>query len=183
MGLILVSVAPFLVGGSMQPEVVHSDRVFCLAYWHNVVIVDVRGDMDLAHMQQLGRAYQALVERYPDGIVCCAFLRAEVPVSSKEARAESARFMRELGNSILRVAMVSEHRGVLVQAITAIIRGINVVARNPKLVLLQSSQEAARSVAPLLQSKTAARETTESLIAVIERVRSGYAKHAFERGE
>lgn len=78
----------------MQPEVVHSDNVFRVAYWHNAVIVDVRGDIDLAHMQRLGRAYQALVERYPEGIVCCAFLRAEVPVSSREVRAESARFMR-----------------------------------------------------------------------------------------
>ncbi len=158
----------------MQPEVIHSDGVFCLAYWHNAVIVDVRGDVDLAHMQRLGRAYHALLEKYPAGIVCCAFLRAEVPVSSSDARAESARFMRELGDSLLRVAMVSEHRGVLVQVITTVIRGINVVARNPKLVLLQSAQEAARSVAPLLQSKTGERETSETLIAAIERIRSGY---------
>lgn len=162
----------------MQPEVVHSDNVFCLAYWHNAVIIDVCGDIDLAHMQRLGRAYQLLLEKYPEGIVCCAFLRADVPVSSKEARAESARFMRELGDSILRVAMVSEHRGVLVQVITTIIRGINVVARNPKLVLLQSVHEAARSVAPLLQSKTATRETADTLVAVIERVRAGYMKTA-----
>lgn len=74
--------------------------------------------------------------------------------------------------------MVSEHRGVLVQMMTTIIRGINVVARNPKLVLLQSTQEAARSVAPLLQSKTVSRETAETLIAVIERVRSGYERPA-----
>lgn len=162
----------------MQPEVVHSDNVFCLAYWHNAVIVDVRGDIDLPHMQRLGRAYQVLLEKYPEGIVCCAFLRAEVPVSSREARAESARFMRELGNSILRVAMVSEQRGVLVQMINTVIRGINVVARNPKLVLLQSTHEAARSIAPLLQSKTGARETPETLLAVIERVRSGYERPA-----
>lgn len=86
--------------------------------------------------------------------------------------------MRELGNSILRVAMVSEQRGVLVQMINTVIRGINVVARNPKLVLLQSTHEAARSIAPLLQSKTGARETPETLLAVIERVRSGYERPA-----
>lgn len=162
----------------MQPQVVQSDAVFCLAFWHNAVILDVRGDIDLAHMQQLGRAYQTLLDKYPDGIVCCAILRAEVPVSSREVRAESARFMRELGNSLLRVAMVSEHRGMLVQMMSTIIRGINVVARNPKLVMLRSTQEAAQSLAPFVQSKTSARETTESLIAVIERVKRGLERPA-----
>lgn len=114
----------------LQPEVVDSDHVFRVAYWHNAVIVDVGGDMDLVHMQRLGRAYRDLLAQNPGGIVSCAFLRAEVPVSSAAARAESARFMKELGDSILRVAMVSEHRGVLMQMITTIIRGINVIARN-----------------------------------------------------
>jgi hypothetical protein len=128
-------------------------------------------------MQRLGRAYQTLLEKYPEGIVSCAFLRPEVPVSSAQARAESARFMRELGNSLLRVAMVSEHRGMLVQVITTIIRGINVVARNPKLVVAQSAQDAARSVAPLMQTKSATPETAETLMAMIERVRRGYDSH------
>jgi hypothetical protein len=166
----------------LQPEVVDSDHVFRVAYWHNAVIVDVGGDMDLVHMQRLGRAYRDLAEKSPGGIVSCAFLRAEVPVSSAPARAESARFMKDLGNSILRVAMVSEHRGVLVQMITTIIRGINVVARNPKLVVLRSVEEVARVVAPLVHSKGSTPETPETLMAAIAHVRRGYESMARNLG-
>lgn len=165
-----------------QPEVVDSDHVFRVAFWHNAVIVDVGGDMDLVHMQRLGRAYRDLLAQHPDGIVSCAFLRAEVPVSSAAARAESARFMKELGNSILRVAMVSEHRGVLMQMITTIIRGINVIARNPKLVLLRSAQEAAEAVAPMVHSKDSTPKTPESVLAAIAQVRRGYESKVSKLG-
>lgn len=132
---------------AITPRIVRSDDAFCLALWQNVAITDVAGNMDVAHMKQLGKTYRELAGAFPSGIVTLAIIRPGVPVSSSEARDEAARFITELGPSILRMGMLIEDRGVMAQVLRTIIRGLNVVTRNTKLVLYNTVDEAVRALA------------------------------------
>jgi len=158
----------------LHPRVVHSDQVFRIAYWHNAAIVDVGGDMDVLHMKRLGRAYRDLLKDHPEGIVSCSVMRPDVPISSADARDESARVLKELGDSLLRVAMVPEHQGVVAQVISTVIRGINIVARNPKLVLFRTLEDATKSLAPLVKRQAPVADTAVELLAAVNAVRQDY---------
>ena len=163
------------------PRIVCSDATFCLALWQNVAITDVAGDMDVAHMKQLGKTYRELVTSFPLGIVTCAIIRAGVPVSSSAARDEAAKFITDLGPSVLRMAMLIEERGVMAQVLRTIVRGINVVTRNTKLVLFNELDEAIRSLAPLVVPPTSGADVRSELAAAVASVRNGYAPRPPQR--
>ena len=164
----------------VRPRVLHSDSVYRLACWHNAVLVDVAGNIDLHHMKRLGRAYRELLVEYPNGILSCAIIRPGVPIAAADARTESARFMKELGESLLRVAMLIEDQGVLAQVMQTVIRGINVLARNPKLMLFRSLDEAASSLAPLVATAPGS-DVASELLAAIALVRSDYVPETAPR--
>ena len=163
------------------PRIVCSDDVYRLALWQNVAITDVAGDMDVARMQLLGRTYRELAAAHPRGIVTCAIIRAGVPVSSKEARDEAAKFITDLGSSILRMAMLIEDKGVMAQVLRTIIRGINVVTRNTKLVIYNDLEEVTRSLSTLIVPPHSGADVRSELTAAIATVRSGYAPRPPQR--
>lgn len=137
--------------------------------------------MFCARMKQLGRVYRELAATFPRGIVTCAIIRAGVPVSSGEARDEAAKFINELGSSILRMAMLIEEKGAMALVMRTIIRGINVVTRNTKLVLYDDLEEATRSLTPLIVPPSIHGDVRSELAAAIASVRSGYAPRPAQR--
>jgi hypothetical protein len=131
-------------------KVIQVDDVLYIGAFKNVVVTDIGGYVDFNHMQAVGRAYETLLQAYPRGVLALSFLRPGTPVSPADARAEGARFVRELGDSIIYSAMVIEGDGVLPQMLRTVIRGINVLARNSRIHVFGKGDEAIRHVAPLM---------------------------------
>lgn len=157
-----------------RARIIHSDSVYRLGIWQNVLLITVAGDIDLEHMQRMGRAHEEVLGQFPQGIVTLAVIGAQVPIASSESRAESARFVKALGASLRRTVMVLENKGVTANLLQTVIRGINVVARNPKLVVMPTIQEAIANVAPMVEGvprEQAQHELAEAFAAL----REGYA--------
>lgn len=157
-----------------RPRIIHSDSVFRLGIWQNVLLVDVAGDIDLPHMQRMGRAHEEVLEQFPQGIVTLGVIRAHVPIASGESRAESARFIKALGHKLRRTVLVLENKGVTAQLLLTVIRGINVIARNPKLVVMPTIQDAILNVAPMVEGVPQA-HVLQELTEVVAALREGYA--------
>jgi hypothetical protein len=156
-----------------SPQTFHADDRIYIAFWNNVVILDVGGDMDVACMRKVGLAYRALLTSYPRGIVALALIRPETPVAAAEARSESARFMRELGDSLMHVAMVIEDRGVIAQMLRSVVRGINVLARTSRISLSGTLEEATLALAPMVIGATRSQVPSE-LTAAVDAVRAAF---------
>ena len=131
----------------------YSDGVLEIALWRNVVFADVSGDLTMARTRTLWSAYRRLIGEYPGGVVGFGTIRAGVPIASSEARAENARCIKELGSSILMLAMMIEDNGIFAQAMRTIIRGLNVLSRGSKLVVFSKVDDAIRAVLPLIASR------------------------------
>ncbi|HEX4336400.1 MAG TPA: hypothetical protein VH062_10840 [Polyangiaceae bacterium] len=150
------------------------DSAVYLGTYRNVTLIDVGGVCDLVHMKAIGSAYRALLDLYPRGIVALSYLRPGTPVSPADARAESARFVRELGDSILFSAMVVEGEGVLPQMLRTVIRGVNVLARMPRINVYSRGDEAIRQVVQYMVPGGDDVEPVAELTSVVRRVRTAF---------
>jgi len=157
------------------PAVFYVDSACCITFWQNLAIVDSRGLIDVPHMLTLERAYQALAQRFTSGIVSCVVIQPGTPVSPPDALKESARFMRELGPAMMRIAVVIEDVGVAAQVFRTVVRGINIVIRDNKLVVLSDLPSAVDVLAPLIVPATGEMNIMESLTAVLQTARVRYA--------
>jgi hypothetical protein len=135
-----------------EPEQYFADESCCMAFWNNVAIIDVWADMSPARMRKLGEAYAKLYERYPAGIVVLALIQSSTPVASAEARNESARVLKELGDAVLHTAMVIEAQGVLALMLRSVVRSLNTLMRNTRISLPDTVERAARALQPWVVS-------------------------------
>jgi hypothetical protein len=101
-------------------------------------------------MRTMERGYLEALSNNPKGAVGLSFLRPGTPVASAEARAEGARFVKDLGMRVPRVAMVVEEGGVAGSAMRTVIRGINIITRNPSLVVCANMAEGIQLLLPVL---------------------------------
>ena len=157
------------------PAVFYADSVFCITFWQNLAIVDSRGLVDVPHMLTLERAYQTLAQRFNAGIISCVVIQPGTPVSPPDALKESARFMRDLGSAMIRIAVVIEDVGVAAQVFRTVVRGINVVIRDNKLVVLRDLPSAADALSWLIVPATGQKDVTAALDAVLHSARARYA--------
>jgi len=158
----------------VKPRILHSDAVCRIGTWHNILFCEVARDIDLEHMQLQGKAYAELARQYRrEGIASLSIVRAGVPVAAADARQESARFLKALGDSLHRTVIVLEDHGLLAQMLQTVIRGINVIIRNSKVVMSPSEEDAVASLAPLVQGVPEARARAE-LGEALATFRAGY---------
>jgi hypothetical protein len=160
---------------SACPAVFYADSVFCITFWQNLAIVDSRGLVDVEHMLILERGYQALAQRFTGGIVSCVVVQPDTPVSPASALKESARFMRDLGTAMMRIAVVIEDVGVAAQVFRTVVRGINVVIRDNKLVVLSDLASAIDVLSPMIVPATGEMDVTGALKIVLHAARARYA--------
>jgi hypothetical protein len=160
---------------SACPAVFYADSVLCITFWQNLAIVDTRGLVDVEHMLTLERAYQALAQRFTGGIVSCVVIQPGTPVSPADALKESARFVRDLGSAMLRIAVVIEDVGIAAQVFRTVVRGINVVNRDNKLVVLSDLQSAIDVLTPLIVPATEQMDVPGALKVVVDSARVRYA--------
>jgi hypothetical protein len=126
-------------------------------------------------MLTLERAYQALAQRFTAGIVSCVVVQPGTPVSPPDALKESARFVRDLGSAMLRIAVVIEDVGVAAQLFRTVVRGINVVNRDSKLLVLSDLQSAIDVLTPLIVPATEQMDVAGALKVVVDSARVRYA--------
>ena len=157
------------------PAVFYVDSATCVTFWQNLAIIDSRGLVDVPHMLTYERAYQALAQRYTAGIVSCVIVQPGTPVSPPAALKEAARFMRELGSAILRIAVVIEDVGVAAQVFRTVVRGINVVTRENKMAVLGDLQSAVDVLVPLIVPPPGQTDVAGAVTAVLNSARARYA--------
>jgi hypothetical protein len=157
------------------PNVVSVDEVHCVAYWHNVVIVDIGGDIGLVHMRALGEAYEALRQSYPKGIAALVIAQPNTPVGGEDARGEGARMLKAMGDGLLHICVVIEERGVLAPLMRSVLRGVNVIVRNARLSIAETVEEAAKGVTKHVALSQPKAAVEQELLAAIESVRRTFA--------
>lgn len=162
------------------PSYVTKDREHCIATWHNVVVVDVAGEIDLERMRGLGASYDDLLTRYPDGIVVCLLLRTSASVAAADARSAGTDKLRELKGHIHHVALVVEAKGVVAQMIRSMWRGANVLARGSRLTTTDNIEEAARLLAPHVLTTEPRANSARDLLYAVAQVRKHFSD-AFPR--
>ena len=158
----------------MEPETIYEDECFRIAFWNNVCISDIWGEMDASRMRLLGDCYRNLLRSYPRGIVAISALRASTPVSSADARAEAARFLKDLDDKMLQVAMVVEADGVLGLMLRSVLRGVNALVRPGRICAFDNIERAAQQCAPQVASSLRRDEVAPQLAAAIAQLRSKY---------
>jgi hypothetical protein len=157
------------------PAVYYVDGDYCITFWQNLAVIDVRGLVDVPHMLTLERAYQALAQRYTGGIVSCVVIQPGTPVSPPDALKESARFMRDLGAAMMRVAVVIEDVGIAAQVFRTVVRGINVVIRDNKLWVLGDLPSAVDTLSALIVPAPGQTDVVGPVTAVLHSARARYA--------
>jgi hypothetical protein len=155
------------------PRTYFTDDAYCIAFWNNVVLIDVDGDMNAPRMRKLAQAYRELLSAYPHIVAMC-LMRQGTPVSGSEARAEAARFTKELGASLVHVAMVIESKGIVAQMLRTVIRGINVLARNTNLTVADNVEGAIRALVPLVVTTSPRQQVSMELKAALTAVRTSF---------
>jgi len=157
------------------PAVYYVDSATCVTFWQNLAIIDSRGLIGVPHMLTFERAYQALAQRYTSGIVSCVVVQPGTPVSPPDALKEAARFMKELGSAMLRLAVVIEDVGVAAQVFRTVVRGINVVTRENKMVVLADLPSAVDALASLIVPAPGQKDVIGAVTAVLHSARARYA--------
>lgn len=157
------------------PRIVCHDAQHCVAYWNNVAIVDVCGDLDLARMRAIGEAYAALLQRYPEGIIAIVITQPNTPIAGDEARAEGSRMLKALGDGLLQVFVVVEARGMLANLMRSIMRGVNVIVRNSRMSVVDSVDDAVRAGAKYVAPAAPRTVIEQQLTAAISSVRNMFA--------
>jgi hypothetical protein len=163
------------------PRTYFSDEMCCIAFWNNVVFVDIDGEMSAPRMRTLAQGYRELLTIYPRIVALCV-MRPGTPVSGSEARAESTRFMKELGSSIAHVAMVIESQGIVAQMLRSVIRGINTITRSSSLSIAQNVDEAIRNIVPLVISTSPRNKVTAEVTAALATVRARFRPEQSQAG-
>lgn len=165
----------------IAPRIITSDDVYRLATWQNVTIAVFAGDVDTVRIMRIARAHRELAIEYPKGIVAFTIVRPGVPIASQGARDEAAKFIKELGGVLQRSALVLEDTGIMAQVLRTVVRGINIVTRNPKLVLCTELDDAIRSLTPLVAPPQPGSDVRAELAAAVAKVRKGYEPQPFQQ--
>jgi len=150
----------------------YSDEILQVAFWRNVTIIDISGDISADQMRIVGRAYRTLLMAHSGGVVGLCTIRAGVPVASADARAESVRFTKELGNAVLAVVMVIEDSGIFSHVMRNVIRGINVMTQSSKLVAVATVDEGIKAVLPHVRCSREERDVSGDLRSVVTAIRT-----------
>lgn len=157
-----------------EPRVIMRSRRICVSLLFNAVIVDTRGEFDVATMLALEGVYRELIEAYPRGIVVLVLLGRTMPVPSRDATAETVRVLKSLGDSLLQLVAVIEGRELAHQLMRSMMRGINVLTRNARVSTTDNLDSAVHSLAQYIAPELARRQAEAEILLAIESVRTAY---------
>lgn len=156
----------------IAPEPFLIDRVCSIAFWHNVLIVDVAQDLDVEHTKALWEAHRQLASRHPAGIVALSIVRADVPISSAEARNENVLGLQDLGDRLRHTALVVEARGVVAMMLKSVVRSIGMLRRNNRISYPEDIERAILTLQPHVVPATPSKELASEFARAVAMVRS-----------
>ena len=159
-----------------RPAIFHADNVYCITFWQNVAIVDARGMIGVPHVLTMEKAFRTLARRFADdGIVSCLVIQPGTPISPPDAIKEGARFIRDMGRSLVRAAVVIEDVGVVAQLLRTVVRGVNLINHDNKVLSMDHIAGAVDAIAPFIVPSSLVRDAHGALPAIIHAARARYA--------
>jgi hypothetical protein len=159
-------------GNVLQTTLFLSSGCLQVEFWRNVVVIDWHAEVDLESMRTLGHGYQTLSKAHPKGIVGLCMVRAGVPISSPEARAESVSFIKGLGDSLLSLVSVIEDEGMYAEFMRTILRGVNVMSRAAKIISVPTLEEGMQRALPFVKRTSPRDDVSGELRGVVAAVRA-----------
>lgn len=151
-----------------------TDSRFCIAFWQNVAIVDIGGELDLRRMKKLGGSYTKLLEHHPLGIVALVMVRPATPVATADARSEIARNNKELGDRLLQVASVIEDRGLMAQVMRTMVRGVSMLTGHTRIQMHADVESALVGLQPFVAPPHGVADVLNPMRAAVLTVRAGF---------
>jgi hypothetical protein len=153
-----------------------TERGFAVALWNNVVLVDTSIAIDVMRTRRLRSAYSKLLQTYPR-TVGLSVLHAGTPISSSEARSESARLFADLGDKLAHVAVVSEDTGVFAVLLRTVVRSFSALSHS-RISLHGDIESALLQVLPFVISDAQPRSMHQELVQAMATTRN----HAAQSG-
>jgi hypothetical protein len=118
--------------------------------WHNVMVTEVRGLMDLKHVRALDQLSGSLIKSFPGGVHSITRLKMGTPVSDREVRQSAARVLNARGEALHSYCLL-EGIGVWAAARRAVLRGMNVLSKHP-LAIYDALPPLVAAVAPKVRT-------------------------------
>jgi hypothetical protein len=141
-----------LVQSMPASQITYSDKGCGIAFYGNVVVMDICGALSTAHVRAMGDIYRKLVEKYPK-LVTLVVARQGVPLAGPEVRTEGARVARETAALVAQVAIVYEDTGLFVQIMRTALRGFSLMARNTPLRVYDDLNSAIDGIRPFVNDE------------------------------
>lgn len=128
-----------------EARIILSDGNCGIAACRNVVLVDLRGRLEVEHVQAMGAAYTEFLKTH-DKVIALVVARRGVPIATREARDEGAEIARRFGAAMAHVAIVFEDLGVVGQLMRTVVRGFTIISRSTPIVVYDDVESALRGI-------------------------------------
>jgi hypothetical protein len=145
-----------------------SDDAIGMAIHKNVVMFDVRGALEIAHIRKIEGIYTELVKRHGQLVLLCVARRA-LTVASPEARAEGAVVARKFRAAVMHMAVVIEDDGVVAELFRTLLRVFSLASRFTHIKIYDSVESAAQGIAPMVDADAQA-EVKREVVRVFRRL-------------
>jgi hypothetical protein len=152
----------------------YKDESLCVSLWHNVLIMDVAGQLDLQGMRALLDGCRTLKSSYPSGIISFVMIREGTPLRSAESRKQTSGLTKELAEAILCSAIIIEDRGLLAQLIRGLVRATAVMIRNTRWTLAKDVDEGVRLLVPHVTVVPPRAQLAAEMLAVVKQARTAF---------
>jgi hypothetical protein len=166
-------------GPGMEPRIVVHDDHLCIAWWHNVQILELVHGVRPQHMAPLRQSYTDLIARFPDGIVSLTTVRLTGPraPTTQQVSREASELLKSLGSSLKHVAVVMDTPGIRGAMVRTVLRGIAVLMNQPFVFkIYNDSKSAAEAVRPLVRTPSGHGVTAGEMLVAINSLQERYRK-------
>jgi hypothetical protein len=157
----------------MEPVTLFGDAVMTTTRWHNLAILDYRGQWTLDHIDQIARLYREIFAEHRTA-ACIAIAAPGTHMSSPRVNSKAAELVKSLGNKVTQSVVVVEERGPLAAMQRGVIRTVNVLAGRDNIRVASSVAEAVPLLAPHVLAADGRPVSDLQLTGIIRRVRERF---------
>jgi hypothetical protein len=158
---------------TIPARVLYRDDLAVLATWSNLLITDMRGDMQRDQLIEIVKAFESMQKIYPDGVAALTLIPQSVPIGDGPVRKEAGTLLQRFGGAIRHISIVLEGSGIWAGTMRTVLRGLAVVGRTPFAMKVHDNVEAAaRGLAPVLADVGGQKPTEWDVIQMLKRLRA-----------
>ena len=126
-----------------------SDDSLGVGIYENVVVLDIRGAVELEHIRHLELTYTKLLKRHQQ-LVLLVVARRSIAAASGAVRAEGAQVAKKFGSAVKHMAIVIEDSGVVAELYRTLLRVFSVASRFVNIKVYASVEGAIKDVASMV---------------------------------